>query len=125
MTKQRKKVPSGDFREHLARRLRDPEFAHHFGQRRLIHEVARAVRSMREGADLTQAELAKAIGTSQPTIARLERGLDQRAPRWDTLNRIALALGRQLRLTFVEDAEAIGPLVVVKGRRSPARGRSR
>src|SRR5438128_12669854 len=38
--------------------------------------------------------------SSQPTIARLEKGLDVRSPRWDTLQRIASALGRQLRLKF-------------------------
>ena len=55
---------------------------------------------MRTGAGLTQAQLARRIGTSQPTIARLEKGLDVRTPRWDTLQRIARALGRQLKLKF-------------------------
>jgi len=44
---------------------------------------------MRMGAGLTQAQLATRIGTSQPTIARLQKGLDVRTPRWDTLQRIA------------------------------------
>src|SRR3989442_3868129 len=84
----------------LAAQLSDPRVRHHCEQRRLVHEVAIAVRSMRTGAGLTQAQLAKRIGTSQPTIARLEKGLDVRTPRWDTLQRIASALGRQLRLKF-------------------------
>src|SRR5216683_1354790 len=69
----------------LSAQLSDPKVRHHFEQRRLVHEVAIAVRSMRMGAGLTQAQLAKRIGTSQPTIARLEKGLDVRTPRWDTL----------------------------------------
>src|SRR6267378_3998411 len=84
----------------LSAQLSVPKVRHHFEQRRLIHEVAIAVRSMRMGAGLTQAQLAKKIGTTQPAIARLEKGLDVRTPRWDTLQRIATALGRQLKLKF-------------------------
>jgi len=96
----------------LATQLADPEVRHHFEQRRLIHEVALAVRGMRAGAGLTQAELARRIGTSQPTIARLEKGLDVRTPRWDTLQRIAVALGRQLKLRFAPATDR-APLVEV------------
>src|SRR5689334_9398522 len=84
-----------------ARARASTEFRVRFEQRRLVHEVAVAVRSMRMGAGVTQAQLAKAIGSSQPTIARLEKGLDQRTPRWDLLRRIALALNKQLKLSFV------------------------
>jgi|SRR5207248_4886132 len=84
----------------LAAQLSNPRVRHHFEQRRLVHEVAIAVRGMRMAAGLTQAQLAKRIGTTQPTIARLEKGLDVRTPRWDTLQRIATALGRQLKLKF-------------------------
>src|SRR5712664_1744872 len=84
----------------VSAQISDRKVLHHFGQRRLVHEVAIAVRSMRMGAGLTQAQLAKRVGTSQPTIARLEKGLDVRTPRWDTLQRIASALGRQLKLKF-------------------------
>src|SRR5438105_15635616 len=56
-------------------------------------------------AGLTQAQLATRIGTSQPTIARLEKGLDVRTPRWDTLQRIARALGRQLKLKFAAPSD--------------------
>jgi DNA-binding XRE family transcriptional regulator len=96
----------------LAAQLANAEVRHHFEQRRLIHEVAVAVRSMRAAAGLTQAQLARRIGTSQPTIARLEKGLDVRTPRWDTLHRIAVALGRQLKLRFAP-AEDPAPLVEV------------
>ena len=109
------------FQADLARRQLSPEFRHHYEQRRLIHEVALAVRRMREEAGLTQVQLARAIGTSQPTIARLEKGLDPRTPRWDTLSRIAGALGKQLRLTFEERAGGSPEFVEVRPRR--ARGR--
>jgi ribosome-binding protein aMBF1 (putative translation factor) len=99
---------------YLGKQLREPEFRHHFEQRRLVHEVAIVVRSMREQAALTQAQLAKMVGVSQPMIARMERGLDQRTPRWETLRRIGLALGKQLKLSFVE-ADGDEPLVEVDG----------
>ena len=63
---------------------------------------------MRMRAGLTQAQLATRIGTSQPTIARLEKGLDVRTPRWDTLQRIARALGRQLKLKFAAPGDDDG-----------------
>jgi transcriptional regulator with XRE-family HTH domain len=99
---------------YLGTRLADPEFRHHFEQRRLVHEVAIVVRSMREQAGLTQARLAKLVGVSQPMIARMERGLDQRTPRWETLRRVGLALGKQLKLSFVE-GDGDEPLVEVDG----------
>jgi len=100
MHKEKKAPRAIDGDEFLAKQLSDPRVRHHFEQRRLVHEVAMAVRGMRMGAGLTQAQLAKRIGTTQPAIARLEKGLDVRTPRWDTLQRIATALGRQLKLKF-------------------------
>ncbi len=107
----------------LARQLKDPAFRYHFEQRRLMHEVAIAVRDMRVAAGLTQAELAAKIETSQPTIARLERGQGTHTPQWDTLRRIAIALGRQLRVRFAQRA---GELVEVERlpKRRAARGES-
>lgn len=99
---------------YLGKQLEDSEFRHHYEQRRLVHEVAIVVRSMREQAGLTQAQLAKMVGVSQPMIARMERGLDQRTPRWETLRKIGLALGKQLKLSFVE-ADGDEPLVEVDG----------
>ena len=49
----------------------------------------------------------------------MERGLDQRTPRWETLRKIGLALGKQLKLSFVE-ADGDEPLVEVDG--MPPRG---
>ena len=109
----------------LTKELEDPELRHHFEQRRLIHEVALTVRGMREACGLTQAELAEMIGSSQPVIARLERGLDQRTPRWDTLHRIALALGKQLMLVFHDSRKKQAPLVEVKGKYRPSKARAR
>lgn len=115
MKKTKKAGPTGVSADaFLASQLQDPEFRHHFFQRRLIHEVAIAVRGMRASAGLTQAELAKRIGSSQPAIARLEKGLDQRTPQFDTLQRIAAALGRQLKLVFQPEASPPEGIVEVR-----------
>jgi DNA-binding XRE family transcriptional regulator len=107
------------FDAYVSTQMADPEFAAAYRRRRLIHEVAIEVRRMREAAGMTQAELAKLVGTSQPTIARLERGQDTREPRWSVLDRIGMALGRQLSLVFAPTpaAGASEPkIVVVRGK---------
>ncbi len=119
MTKTMKRPAGMGLDAYVGKQLADPEFRHHFEQRRLVHEVAIVVRSMREQAGLTQAQLAKRVGVSQPMIARMERGLDQRTPRWETLRKIGLAFGKQLKLSFVE-ADGDEPLVEVNG--IPPRG---
>lgn len=114
--------PAGTrFDDYLAKQLRDPEFSVHYEQRRLVHDVAIAVRSMRDAAGLTQAELARLVGTSQPSIARMEKGLDQRTPRWETLRKIARALGKNLRFSFEDADNGNDALVEVNG--IPVRGR--
>lgn len=57
-----------------------------------------AVRAAREAAGISQAELARRMGTGQPTIARLELGgVD---PKLSTIERISRALGTDLVLEF-------------------------
>lgn len=59
------------------------------------------VREMRLAAGLSQRALARRAGTSQPAVARYERGAA--APSWGTLQRLAAACGQRMRL----DAEAV------------------
>lgn len=57
-----------------------------------------AVRELRRNADLTQAELARAAGTSQPTIAAYESG--RKSPSLRTLSRMARAVGLEAVVVF-------------------------
>lgn len=115
MTK-RAKIKAVDINADVARELKNPEFRYHYEQRRLVHEVAIAVRSMRQAQGLTQAQLAARIGVKQPMIARIEKGLDMRRPKWDTLYKIAIALGKQLKLSFMALDDDGHPLVEVDGK---------
>lgn len=72
------------------------------------------IRRLREAAELTQEQLATAIGSTQPVVARLERGADQRVPRVDLLRRIAAACGRQVKIVFTRPADG-ARLVEIEG----------
>ena len=77
----------------------DPE------QQKLIEEatlncrVAQLIYDTRTAAGLTQTQLAALIGTSQPTIARLEDA-DYEGHSLSMLQRIAGALHRPLQISF-------------------------
>jgi transcriptional regulator with XRE-family HTH domain len=60
--------------------------------------VGSAVRAARHRAGVTQSELARLCSTSQPAIARLEKGMV--APTVASLDRIARALGAELVVDF-------------------------
>ena len=74
--------------------------------RRMIAEeavnarVAQAIYDLRTKAGLTQRELARRVGTTQPVIARLEDA-DYHGHSLRMLIRIASALGRELDVRFV------------------------
>lgn len=80
-----------------AREARDPEF-------RMLREASRpqlnfriALVRARLAANLTQAELAEAIGTKQSAIARLESGSSN--PTLDMMARLARALSVSFEIT--------------------------
>jgi transcriptional regulator with XRE-family HTH domain len=54
------------------------------------------IRKSRQKADLTQAELARRLGTTQSAVARLESSRSN--PRIDTLERALLATGQSLTI---------------------------
>ncbi len=62
------------------------------------------VRDARLAAGLSQRGLAQRAGTSQPAIARYERGVA--TPSWETLQRLVAACGQRLRLSTEAIADA-------------------
>lgn len=82
--------------ESFARWRKDPEFMKEYDA--LEEEFALANAPMRARAGLSQAELAKRMGTSQSAIARLESGRSRPSTR--TLRKFAEATGMKLRFVF-------------------------
>jgi DNA-binding XRE family transcriptional regulator len=78
-----------------AEQLRDPEFVAAANELEPGYQIAR----LRIQHGLTQAELAKMIGTRQPSIARLENGSS--VPSLSFLQRIADALDARIELHVV------------------------
>ena len=84
--------------EAFAEWFKDPEFVKEYDA--LEEEFARAkmVIDARIHADLSQAELADRMGTSQSAIARLESGRFKPSTR--TLEKLAAATGMKLRIVL-------------------------
>ena len=80
--------------------LRNPEVRFHYEQEKARTKVAMAVREARRRAHLTQAELARKIGSTQSVIARLESGSDKRTASLPLLANIAAACHGSLELGF-------------------------
>lgn len=66
---------------------------------RLAKQIAAEVKRARLRADLTQAELADRIGTSQPTVARIESGRHYHVGT-RALSRIAVACGCSVKVSM-------------------------
>jgi len=62
-----------------------------------MESLAPLVRKLRRSAGLSQRDLARRAATSQPAVARYERG--SATPSWKTLERLAVACGRRIQLS--------------------------
>lgn len=82
------------------RLLKEPEIKLHYEEERTKTAIAMAVKAARSRARLTQAQLARRIGTTQSVIARLEGGGDRRVPSLSLLARIATACHGELEFGF-------------------------
>ena len=71
-------------------------------------DLARRIYELREQAGLTQARLAKMIGTSESVISRLEDS-DYAGHSLATLRRIAEAVNRRVEIRFVHRKEKLQP----------------
>lgn len=78
-----------------AKLLEDPEVRQAYDELEPAYQIAR----LRIARGLTQAQLAKLVGTKQPSIARLESGTSQ--PSVAFLQKVAAALGARLEVRIV------------------------
>ena len=84
----------------IKEQCKDKEFAMYFERELLINEIAKAIVQLRRQAKLTQKELAKKAGTTQPVIARLESGDDERMPSLELLAKVAAATHARLKIVI-------------------------
>ena len=81
------------------RLMKRPEFAAEYEKADAEFAVIEALVRARTKANLTQAELAERLGTTQSAVARLEGG--KVSPSVATLRRYAEATGAKLRIDLV------------------------
>lgn len=88
-----------NFDQYLTGQLKDPGFAERFEKAGEAWDVALQIAALREGAGISQKELARKLKTSQQQISRLE------SPSYEghslsMLRRVAAALGGTVRVVF-------------------------
>lgn len=79
---------------------KEPEMQRMFEEEVANREVAQKIFHLREKAKISQAELARRVGTTQSVISRLEDA-DYDGHSLAMLNRIAAALQRRMEIRFV------------------------
>jgi len=100
MRKRNKKIKYLSFERHLSEQLKNPEFKKHYDEYGKQLEIAYQILQLRKQEKMSQAELAKRIGTRQSNIARMEAG--QQNFTTDTLQKIASVFKRKLKVEFVK-----------------------
>ncbi|MDP2586914.1 MAG: helix-turn-helix transcriptional regulator [Candidatus Komeilibacteria bacterium] len=87
-----------DFEDVLKEDLKDPEFKKWFDYYGKQLEVSLAILRLRKKNHMTQAQMAKKLGTSQSNVARLERG--QQNFTVEFLDKIATVFNKELKISF-------------------------
>jgi len=93
-----KEIKATDFDDFLQEELKNPEFKKWYDFYGKQVEIFYNLLLLRKEKGMTQAELAKKIGTSQSNVARLERG--QQNFTVETLDKIAKVFGKELKISF-------------------------
>jgi len=78
--------------------MKEPKYRKAYGALEEEFTLASAVIGVRGRAGLTQKQLARKMGTTQPVVARLESG--RARPSMRTLERLADATGSRLLISF-------------------------
>jgi len=100
MNKRKKIQKAVDFQEYLAKKLKNPKFKRYYEEYGKQLEIAYQILLLRKQKGISQAELAKKIGTKQSNVARMETG--QQNFTTDTLQKIASVFKRNLKIEFVK-----------------------
>lgn len=95
-----KKIIYPSFGRYLAQEMKDKTFKKAFEEESHRLRIAFQIIQMRKQRKLSQEELARKLETSQSVIARMEAG--QQNFTTDTLQRVAEAFNRCLKIEFVK-----------------------
>jgi len=96
----RKTQKAADFQDYLTEKLKSPRFRKYYDEYGKQLEIAYQILELRKQKRMSQAELARKIGTRQSNIARMEAG--QQNFTTDTLQKIATVFKRDLKIEFVK-----------------------
>jgi DNA-binding XRE family transcriptional regulator len=91
--------------ESFAQWKKDPEYAAAYAALEGEFALASSLIQARSEADMTQEQVARAMGTTQAVVARLEGG--KVLPSTRTLERFAKATRSRLRITFEPQHKAV------------------
>lgn len=93
-----------DWEELRGRRMAEPGASEAYGAARLAFELGRRVRELRVQQGMSQTELARRAGMTQPAVARFEAG--GTVPTLPVLERLARALGAELTVHLAPPSPA-------------------
>jgi predicted transcriptional regulator len=88
-----------DFEKHLQEQLQDPEFKKEWDKLELRYTIIKQLIKLRNTYNLSQAQLAKKIGTTQAVISRIENGTVNIGI--DFLEKIARAFNKKVDLRII------------------------
>jgi len=100
MNKNKKFKKVADFQDYLDKQLRNPRIRKHYNEYGKQLEIAYQILQLRKQRKISQAELARKIGTKQSNVARMETG--QQNFSTNTLQKIAKVFDRELRIDFAK-----------------------
>ena len=83
-----------DFKKHLQKKLENPEFKKEWDNLELRYLIIEQLIKLRNAYNLTQAQLAKKIGTTQAVMSRIENGTTNIGI--DFLDKIARAFNKKV-----------------------------
>jgi len=89
---------NNDFQKYLKENLKDSEFQKYFNEHGKQLEIAYQILLLRKKKRMSQAVLAKKIGTKQSNIARMESGEQNLSI--NTLQKIAQVFNKDLKISF-------------------------
>ena len=88
-----------DYRKSLEKNMKDPEFKKEWDALELEYQIQAELIRARLECNMTQAELAEKSGIRQSNISRIENG--NAIPRLDTLKALAVAMGKNLKISMI------------------------